>query len=58
MASFKRGYQVTKKRPRGEQWQTMEEPLDLTGLLTGHDGYFSAADPIQYACQRNFRIHS
>ncbi|GFE56521.1 bifunctional adenosylcobinamide kinase/adenosylcobinamide-phosphate guanylyltransferase [Geobacter sp. AOG1] len=27
---------------RGAQWQTMEEPLDLTGVLTGHDGYFRA----------------
>lgn len=27
---------------RGAQWQTMEEPLDLAGVLTGHDGYFRA----------------
>ena len=27
---------------RGAGWQTMEEPLDLAGVLTGHDGYFRA----------------
>jgi adenosylcobinamide kinase / adenosylcobinamide-phosphate guanylyltransferase len=27
---------------RGAEWQTMEEPLDLAGVLTGHDGYFKA----------------
>jgi adenosylcobinamide kinase / adenosylcobinamide-phosphate guanylyltransferase len=27
---------------RGAEWQTMEEPLDLAGVLKGHDGYFRA----------------
>lgn len=27
---------------RGPQWQTLEEPFDLNGVLYGHDGYFSA----------------
>jgi adenosylcobinamide kinase / adenosylcobinamide-phosphate guanylyltransferase len=27
---------------RGADWQTMEEPLQLTGVLRGHDGYFAA----------------
>ncbi len=27
---------------RGSEWQTMEEPLDLAGVLAGHDGYFRA----------------
>src|SRR5512138_673027 len=27
---------------RGPDWQTMEEPLDLFGVIKGHDGYFSA----------------
>ena len=27
---------------RGEEWQTIEEPLDLAGVLTGHDGWFRA----------------
>lgn len=25
---------------RGADWQTLEEPLDLCGVLCGHDGYF------------------
>ncbi len=25
---------------RGEKWQTLEEPHDVVGVLTGHDGYF------------------
>jgi adenosylcobinamide kinase / adenosylcobinamide-phosphate guanylyltransferase len=27
---------------RGPAWQTIEEPLDLLGVLTGHDGWFKA----------------
>jgi adenosylcobinamide kinase/adenosylcobinamide-phosphate guanylyltransferase len=27
---------------RGPEWQTLEEPLDLSGVIAGHDGYFSA----------------
>jgi adenosylcobinamide kinase/adenosylcobinamide-phosphate guanylyltransferase len=27
---------------RGADWQTIEEPLDLHGVLAGHDGYFGA----------------
>lgn len=27
---------------RGSAWQTIEEPLDLCGVLTGHDGWFRA----------------
>ena len=27
---------------RGAAWQTLEEPLDLGGVIAGHDGYFSA----------------
>lgn len=27
---------------RGGEWQTMEEPLDITSVLQGHDGYFNA----------------
>ncbi len=27
---------------RGEAWQTIEEPLDLAGVLAGHDGHFRA----------------
>ncbi len=27
---------------RGEQWQTLEEPYDVAGVLAGHDGYFRA----------------
>lgn len=27
---------------RGGQWRTMEEPLDLLGVIQGHDGYFKA----------------
>lgn len=27
---------------RGDAWQTLEEPLDLVGVLAGHDGYFRA----------------
>lgn len=27
---------------RGEAWQTLEEPLDLAGVIRGHDGYFKA----------------
>ncbi|GAM09640.1 bifunctional adenosylcobalamin biosynthesis protein CobP [Geobacter sp. OR-1] len=27
---------------RGPDWQTLEEPLDLCGVITGHDGYFRA----------------
>lgn len=27
---------------RGSQWQTMEEPLALTDVIVGHDGYFKA----------------
>jgi adenosylcobinamide kinase/adenosylcobinamide-phosphate guanylyltransferase len=27
---------------RGPEWATMEEPLDLAGVLAGHDGYFRA----------------
>jgi adenosylcobinamide kinase / adenosylcobinamide-phosphate guanylyltransferase len=25
---------------RGGEWQTLEEPMDLAGVLAGHDGYF------------------
>lgn len=25
---------------RGPDWQTMEEPLDVAGVLSGHDGWF------------------
>lgn len=25
---------------RGPDWQTMEEPLDLVGVIRGHDGHF------------------
>ncbi len=27
---------------RGEKWQTLEEPYDVAGVLTGHDGFFRA----------------
>lgn len=27
---------------RGPDWQTMEEPLDLCGVIRGHDGFFRA----------------
>jgi adenosylcobinamide kinase/adenosylcobinamide-phosphate guanylyltransferase len=27
---------------RGSAWQTMEEPLDVCGVIAGHDGYFNA----------------
>jgi len=27
---------------RGAAWQTIEEPYDLVGVLTGHDGWFKA----------------
>ncbi len=27
---------------RGSAWQTIEEPLDLASVLTGHDGWFRA----------------
>jgi adenosylcobinamide kinase/adenosylcobinamide-phosphate guanylyltransferase len=27
---------------RGEAWQTIEEPLDIHSVLTGHDGWFRA----------------
>ncbi len=27
---------------RGPDWQTMEEPLDLAGVIRGHDGHFQA----------------
>lgn len=27
---------------RGDNWQTMEEPLDLCGVIGGHDGHFNA----------------
>ena len=27
---------------RGSDWQTIEEPLDLRGVLAGHDGWFGA----------------
>ncbi len=27
---------------RGPNWQTMEEPLDVCGVIVGHDGYFNA----------------
>jgi adenosylcobinamide kinase / adenosylcobinamide-phosphate guanylyltransferase len=27
---------------RGDAWQTIEEPLDLVGVLAGHDGWFGA----------------
>ena len=27
---------------RGSAWQTIEEPYDLAGVLTGHDGWFKA----------------
>jgi adenosylcobinamide kinase/adenosylcobinamide-phosphate guanylyltransferase len=27
---------------RGPDWQTLEEPLDLCGVIGGHDGYFAA----------------
>lgn len=27
---------------RGAAWQTIEEPLDLAGVLSGHDGWFGA----------------
>lgn len=27
---------------RGDAWQTIEEPLDLVGVLQGHDGWFRA----------------
>ncbi len=27
---------------RGADWQTIEEPLDLSGVLSGHDGFFGA----------------
>jgi adenosylcobinamide kinase/adenosylcobinamide-phosphate guanylyltransferase len=27
---------------RGVVWQTIEEPLNLVGVLAGHDGYFQA----------------
>jgi len=30
------------KDRRGPEWQTLEEPLDLGGVIVGHDGYFSA----------------
>jgi adenosylcobinamide kinase/adenosylcobinamide-phosphate guanylyltransferase len=30
------------RQRRGESWQTIEEPVDLAGVLLGHDGYFSA----------------
>ena len=28
---------------RGDQWQTVEEELDLAGVIAGHDGYFGCA---------------
>jgi adenosylcobinamide kinase/adenosylcobinamide-phosphate guanylyltransferase len=28
---------------RGAAWQTIEEPLDLAAVLTGHDGWFRAS---------------
>jgi adenosylcobinamide kinase/adenosylcobinamide-phosphate guanylyltransferase len=30
------------RQRRGESWQTIEEPTDLAGVLTGHDGWFRA----------------
>ena len=27
---------------RGPQWQTLEEPLDICGVIQGHDAYFRA----------------
>lgn len=27
---------------RGLDWQTMEEPFDVAGVIKGHDGYFKA----------------
>lgn len=27
---------------RGDAWQTIEEPVDLAGVLQGHDGWFRA----------------
>jgi adenosylcobinamide kinase/adenosylcobinamide-phosphate guanylyltransferase len=27
---------------RGPDWQTMEEPIDLAGVIRGHDGHFQA----------------
>ncbi len=33
---------VRHRARRGDDWQTIEEPLDLVGVLQGHDGFFSA----------------